>query len=165
MFPIDFEVKRSKVKLTGHQSRNTVSELQTVIFTTQSHHITHTDYPWKENVPYNFEVKRSKIKQTGHLSRNTKSRLQTIILITGTYSRHITHIDYPWEENVPYRIQGQKVSGQAHWTSKQKYGFLGLECYAFHLETPYHTYGLPMEGRCSLLNLGVKRSMVKCTGH
>jgi hypothetical protein len=36
-------------------------------------------------------------------------------------------------------------------------GFLSLECYPCHLESPY---GLPMGGRCE-----VKRSKVKCTGH
>ena len=27
------------------------------------------------------------------------------------------HMDYPWEEDVPYWFWGQKVKGQAHWTS------------------------------------------------
>jgi hypothetical protein len=38
-----------------------------------------------------------------------------------------------------------------------EFDFCALECYAFYLETPYHTYGRPMErpmeGRCSLLHL------------
>jgi hypothetical protein len=44
------------------------------------------------------------------------------------------------EEDALCRIWGQKDKGH----------------YAFHLETLYHTYGLLVEGRCSLLNLGSK---------
>jgi hypothetical protein len=36
------------------------------------------------------------------------------------------------------------------------YGFLAVERYCSHLESLYHTYGLPMGGRCSLLNFGSK---------
>jgi hypothetical protein len=39
---------------------------------------------------------------------------------------------------------------------KAEIGFRALECYGFHLDTPYHTYGLPMEGRSSLLNVESK---------
>jgi hypothetical protein len=28
--------------------------------------------------------------------------------------------------------------------------FRALECYPYHLESPYHAYGLPMGGKCSL---------------
>jgi hypothetical protein len=33
-----------------------------------------------------------------------------------------------------------EVKGQAHWISKQKYGFRALDHYPYHLESPYHTY-------------------------
>ena len=84
------------------------------------------------------------------------------ILYFTTQSHHITPIDCPWEKDVLYWIWSQNVKGQVHWTLKKEYCFRALECYAFHLETPYHTYRLPIEGRWSILNLG---SMVKSTGH
>jgi hypothetical protein len=37
---------------------------------------------------------------------------------------------------------GQKFKGQAHWTSKYKFGFRALEHSPAHLGSPYHTYGL-----------------------
>ena len=35
-------------------------------------------------------------------------------------------------------------------------GFRALDSYPYHLESPYHTYGLPIGGRCSLLILRSK---------
>jgi hypothetical protein len=37
-----------------------------------------------------------------------------------------------------------------------KYEFRALDHYLYHLESPYHTYRLPMGGRCSLLILRSK---------
>jgi hypothetical protein len=55
------------------------------------------------------------------------------------------------------------VKGQAHWTLEWSgKTFWALEHYPFHLESPYHTFRLPMGGRCSLSKLGSK---VKRTGH
>jgi hypothetical protein len=58
------------------------------------------------------------------------------------------------EDIIPYQIWGQNVKGQVLWISKLKYALQALVCYPFHLKTLYHTYGLPMEGRCFLSNLG-----------
>ena len=69
---------------------------------------------------------------------------------------HITHIDYPWKEDVPYWFWGQKFKGQAHWTSKSECSLQALDCYTYHLESPYHTYRLPMGWRCALLILRSK---------
>jgi hypothetical protein len=52
MIPIEFEVRKSKVKCTGHQSRNMLSGLKNVILSTYRHHIIHKNYPWKEDVPF-----------------------------------------------------------------------------------------------------------------
>jgi hypothetical protein len=52
---------------------------------------------------------------------------------------------------------------QATWY-RNRILFLALERYLSDLESPYHTYGLPMGGRCFLSNLGSK-SNVKRAGH
>jgi hypothetical protein len=61
------------------------------------------------------------------------------------------------EEDVPYWNWCQKAKRTGHWIKKNI--FWALEHYPLLLQSPYHTYGLPMRGRCSLLSLGSKGQM------
>ena len=70
MVPIEFGVKRSKVKHTGHRSSDIVSVLKSIIYRPR---IT-ISYIWSTHESkmffIEFGVKRSKVKCTGHGSTN-----------------------------------------------------------------------------------------------
>jgi hypothetical protein len=53
MFPINFEVKRSKVKQTEHLSRNKkIGDLDRYLYDLESPYHTYIDYPGEEDVLY-----------------------------------------------------------------------------------------------------------------
>jgi hypothetical protein len=86
-----------------------------------------------------------KVKCTGHQSRNTFLGSRTL-----PFPPRVT-ISHIWTTH-GRKIFSIEFKGQVRWT----YGFRASECYPFHLETQYHTYGLPIGGRCFLSNLGSK---------
>ena len=64
MCPIDFEVKRSKVKVTMHKLLKMVSGAQLLSLYTYHHETSRADSPWGMDVPYRFLGQ--KVKGQGH---------------------------------------------------------------------------------------------------
>jgi hypothetical protein len=100
--------------------------------------------------PIKFGVKRSMVQCIDHRSRKRFSGSKTLPVPPRVT---ISHICTTQGRKISLSNLGSICQRSSALTSKCKYAFQALECYPFHLGTPYQTCRLHMEGSCFLSNL------------
>ena len=151
MCPMDFGVKRSKVKVTIHWLLNTINVAYLLPLYIYHHETSHKESPWLEGVPYGCRGPKVKVTMQDYWKWFL---LHSCFPFTPIIMK--LHTKNPLERRV-CRIgvwfKRSKVKVTMHWLLKM---FLAHNCFSFTSTIIKLLAHIPYESRICLYDIGVK---------